>query len=200
MEKFRRPLPLLIGAIFLLEVIIYIWAVWTTVDAEYIFAKCARNSGRASAGLNLMLLVGVGYFGLKHIYGEKLKRDTFLILISLFAVNHLIHFFYIFQNFKSQSKVLEIEHNEHGIITFILILLLPLVLWSFRNLNKVLYLLILLCIFNTTYFMIDTFAGRVKPEDPAYLHQIGIGIMISCLLYNLYRVFRERTIDFDSLD
>ena len=193
-------IPLLILCIGCLEGATYLWAVWTTEEVHFIFAKCARNSGRASAALNLIVLVIVGYYGLKKIYKEGNKKDVFRILLTLFAVNHLIHFFYIYQNFKSQEKVLDLSANMHGIITFGFVLLVPIVLWSFRNLNKVLYFGVIVHLFNTTYFMIETFYTKIKFDSPAYLHQIEIAIMISLLLYILYRVFREMTTRFTGLD
>jgi hypothetical protein len=75
-----------------MEVVIYLWAVWTT-DPEFVFNKCARNSGRVSSAVVLITLLMVGHYGLKVIYLNEKKKDAFRILITLFAFNHLIHFF-----------------------------------------------------------------------------------------------------------
>ncbi|MFT5780629.1 MAG: hypothetical protein ACI837_003592 [Crocinitomicaceae bacterium] len=168
----------------------------TIEDVDLVFGECARNSGRTSAALNLAILFMLGYFGLKTIYKRENKRNTFRILMTLFAINHLIHFFFVSQNFKSQLLELDISHNIHGFITFIFILILPIILWAIKNLNWVLYFGIILHLFNVTYFIGDTFYGRVNPEDPAYLHRAGILVMIAALLYILYRVFREKSIKF----
>jgi DMSO/TMAO reductase YedYZ heme-binding membrane subunit len=189
-------LPLLIAFIFALEGIVYLWANWTTDDSNFVFAKCARNSGRASAALNLIILIMVGYYGLKKIYADHKEKDVFRILITLFAINHLVHFFYVYQNFKSISEPLVLSHHIHGIITFIFILLVPMLLWTSKNLSKVFYIVLIIHLFNTTYFMIDTFYGKIINDPrPAYLHQFGIAIMIAALLYILYRIFRENKQD-----
>jgi len=45
----------------------------------------------------------VGFYGLKYIFVDEKKKDTFRILITLFAINHLIHFFYLYNNFMARS-------------------------------------------------------------------------------------------------
>jgi hypothetical protein len=114
----KNKIPLLIAFICCLEVVIYLWAVCTT-EAEFVSDKCARNSGRASSLINLTILLMIGYFGLKKIYLDEKKKDAFRILITLFAINHLVHFFYVFQNFKHHAWVFSVTENMHGFITFI---------------------------------------------------------------------------------
>lgn len=194
LRKYR--ILLLIVAICSLEGIIYLWSLWTLEDSDFLFGKAARISGRASAALNLLILFDAGYYGLKKIYSEEKKRDLFRILITLFAINHLIHFFYIFQNFNTRSEVLAPADHVHGIYTFVLILFIPILIWSFKNLNRLVYYSIIIYIFSSTYFMQVTFYGKISDEKPHYFHQIGIVIMIIGLIYLLYRVFRERSIRF----
>jgi len=199
LTKFR--ISALITCIFLIEIGIYFWAAWFTEDQEFIFAKCARNSGRLSAALNLSILIMVAYYGLVKIYKSHVKKDIFRILITLFAINHSIHFFYIYQNFQITDKVLAISENLHGFITFIFILLIPVIVWTIKNLNKALYFTLILHIINTTYFAIDTFYSKVIHDPkPANLHRIGIVIMSILVLVIIYRGFRERFTDFNRLE
>lgn len=186
----KKRIPLLVVCICCLEALIYLWAVWTT-DPEFIFAKCARNAGRASSAIILIVLIMVGYYGLKKIYQDDTKKESFRILITLFAVNHLIHLFYVFMNFKSQAIILSISENLHGFITFICILILPVILWASNKLSRVLYVAIILHLFNVSYFINKTFLGKVKPGHPAYHNQFGIVVITAACLYILYRVFRE---------
>ncbi|MBK9420180.1 MAG: hypothetical protein IPN44_03910 [Flavobacteriales bacterium] len=179
------------------ERLIYIRANLTLQGSVEVLGECARNSGRTSAALNLVTLFMVGYFGLKTIYKEVAKRDTFRVLLTLFAVNHLVHFFFIHQYFQSQGSALEVSHNLHGTITFICLLSLPIILWNMDRLNKVLYYAVILHLFNITYFICKTFYSRYKPVDPAYLHQLGIVIMIGSLIYIIYRMYRERSVVFE---
>jgi hypothetical protein len=109
----------------------------------------------------------------------------------VFATNHLLHFYFVFQNFKSHSITLSIAENIHGFITFISILIIPIILWSFKKLNKVLYFSIILYLFNVSYFINETFLSKVKPDKPAYHNQFGIVVITAACLFVFYRVVRE---------
>ena len=183
-------LPMSIIAIVALEALIVLWFTFT-IDESLFFEKCARNSGRVSAGINLTLLLFIGRFGLKKIYHESSKREAFHILVVMYAVNHLIHGYFIYQNFTNKSYDLAFMDPLHGFITFVLVLLFPLFTWKVKQLSKLTYTIIILHFFNTTYFLILTFYGRIKPERPEYMHQAGILIMIGALLLILFRIYKE---------
>ena len=196
----KKRIPLLIALICCIEALIYLWAAWTAtldrsnffaIESQFIFAKAARNSGRVSAAIFLITLLMVGYYGLKEIYLDQKKKDSFRILITLFLINHLIHFIFLYFNFKCHSKPLLTSGNAHGIITFIFIALAPIILWTCKKLHPLLYFAIILHLFNVSYFMNKTFLSKVKPEDPAYHDQFGIVAMTAACLYVLYRVFQE---------
>ncbi len=192
MKKFS--LPLLIALVFILNCLIYLRAVMTIEDANLIFGECARNSGRTAAAINLTILLMVGHIGLKSIYRKESNKDLFRNLISLFAINHLIHFYFVTQNFRSYELELNISGQLQGFITFIFLLITPVILWTIPKLNKTLYFYILLHLFNVTYFIAKSFYGRYKPVDPAYLHRLGILVMISAVIFILYREYKDQSI------
>ena len=197
----KKRIPLLIAIICCIEVLIYLWAVWTTsfdksnffaIEPEFVFDKCARIAGRVSSVLILITLLMVGYYGLKKIYGDEKKRDSFLILITLFTINHLIHLLFVFLRFRSHTATISIAANLHGFITFIFIIIVPFILLTNKNLNRFLYLGIILHLFNISYFINKTFLGKVKPPDhSAYHNQFGIVVITVACLYILYRVYLE---------
>ena len=85
----KKRLPLFIAIIFIVEILIYLWSAWTSTFAEgnffgiqspFIFDKCARLAGRISSGLILSTLLMVGYYGLRKIYSDDKKKDSFLFL------------------------------------------------------------------------------------------------------------------------
>lgn len=200
----KSKLPLLIVLIICLEIIIYLWAFWTStfnssnffaIESEFVFDKCARNSGRVAAAINLIILLLIGYFGLQQIYHDETKKDRFRILIIVFAANHLVHFFFVFQTFKHHTMALNVSDNKHGFFTFICILLIPLVLRTYNNLNKVLYVCIILHLFNVSYFIMETFFNKITPDKPAYHNQFGIAVTTAACIYVLYSVFREYKIN-----
>ena len=205
----KKRIPLLIALICIIEILIYLWAVWTTtlnrsnffsIEPLFIFNKCARNSGRISSTIILISLLMVGYYGLKEIYRDNKKKDTFRILITLFGINHLIHFLFLYLTSKTNGVPLNLAEpihlggTLHGFITFIFIIILPIILWTTKYLNKLLYFVILLHLFNVSCFIIRTFWGKIKPDHPAYHNQFGIALITAACIYILYRVFRENKI------
>lgn len=186
----KHRLPLLLAATICLELFIWIWAILTT-DADFVFDKCARNSARASSGINLAILLMIGYFGLSQIYQESEKRDWLRILVTLFTVNHLMHFLYVFINFKHHTLNLQISDNKHGFVTFLCIGIFPIILWSCQYLSKLLYGAIILHLFNVSYFIMDTFNSKIKPDKPAYHNQFGIYITSIAMIFVLHSIYRE---------
>jgi len=194
LKKLR--LPLLVLSILVLNGLIYLRAYYTISESELVFAECARNSGRTAAALNLIILLMLGYYGLKSIYQKAPKKNLLLTLLTLFAVNHLMHFYFVYQNFINQDVVLDASQNLHGVITFVLIMVVPLIFWMNKRLNVLLYWGLIVHLINVTYFIAHTFYGRYNAEDQAYLHRIGILIMMAAVIYMLYGAFRERSISY----
>lgn len=196
----KKRLPQLIVFICSIEISIYLWAIWTatldksnffSIESEYIFDKCARNSGRISAFIILITLMMVGYYGLKEIYRDGKKKDTFRILITLFSFNHIIHFMFLFLRFKNHAAPLSLVENLHGFLTFISIIIIPFILWTKTSLTMLLHFGIILYLFNISYFINKTFLGKVKADHPAYHNLFGIVLITAACLYVLFRVFME---------
>jgi len=203
----KKSLPILIAIICCIELSIYLWSVWTStldlnnffaITSEFIFDKCARLAGRISSFLILIALFMVGYYGLKNIYSDEKKKESFLIFIILFTCNHLIHLLFVLLRFRSHDESIsiygpiEIGGTIHGIITFFSIVITPFILWNYKRLNKFLYFFLILHFLNISSFIIKTFLSKVKPpEHPAYHNQFGIAIISAACIYILYRVYVE---------
>jgi len=191
-------MPVFIVAIFCLEALIYLWSAWTAkqkdgnyfaISNKLIFEKCARNSGRVSAILNLIILFLIGYFGLNQIYSDKGNLDLFYNLITAFTINHLIHFLFITQNFTQKSKTIKLSDEKHGIFTFVCITLFPIFLWYFRNLNLALYIFIILHLFNVSYAFIDVLYNKIRVKSKVTLHnRLGIITTISAWIFIVFRI------------
>lgn len=188
----KKKLPIIIALITVLNIGIYFTATYLE-SPDRVFAECARNSGRTSAAINLILLFLVGYYGLMKIYREKSKMEIFQSLILIFSLNHIIHLFFVYKNFKWHKMELSILENLHGFITFASIILIPFIVMFVKKLNKLLYYYILLHLINVTYFISISFYARYKPgEDEAHLHRLGILVMIIILVYVIVKAFKER--------
>lgn len=186
----KKRLPLTIALVFILESLIYLWARFAT-EADFVIDKCARNSGRVSSMLVLAILLVIGYFGLKKIVADPQMKNAFRVLITLFTINHFIHFGFVYLNFKQHEIELSIAENLHGFVTFLGILIVPVLLWSVQKVSRLLQIIIIVHLFNVSYFIMETFASKVKPGIPAYHNQLGIAVISLALVFVLYRVVRE---------
>jgi hypothetical protein len=203
----RKQLPYWLAMICCIEILIYLWSVWTStfdasnffaIKSQFIFDKCARIAGRISSALILMTLLMVGYYGLKKIYVNDKKKEIFLLLMTMFSLNHLIHLLFVYLRFHSHDETinfegpLQIGGTIHGVFTFTFIVLIPFVLWIKKNLHTFLYIVIHVHLFNICSFIIQTFLGKIKPpEHPAYQNQFGIVVILAACLYMLYRLYIE---------
>ncbi len=203
----KEKLPVLIVFICCVELLIYFWSNWTSyfdennffsIHQEFIFDKSARLAGRVSSFIILVILWFVGFRGLFKIYSDFRYKDTFLVLITLFSVNHLIHLLFVLLRFRSHHESIifnapiSIGGSIHGVITFTSIIVIPILLWKYHQLNKILYAVIILYLFNLSSFIIKTFLGKVKPpEHPAYHNQLGVLVISLACLYVLYRIYFE---------
>lgn len=191
---------LFISGIIVLEILIYLWSLWTStydranffaIEPDFIFDKCARNSGRVSSLINLAILVMVGSFGLKQIFVDENKLNQLRVLLTIFAINHLIHFFFVLQNFHHHAMELSISGNRHGFISFLGILLFTVIVWKVKRLNRALNISLVLHLLNVSYFIMETFYNKIKPDHPAYHNQIGIAITAAGCIFVLSKVVQD---------
>lgn len=193
----RLNLFIIVGCLTLLNIAIYFRAFATIEPIKMAFAECARNSGRTSALLNLLLIFMLGHYGFKAIYKKTELKNAFYNLAALLAVNHLIHFIFLYNSIQTLQQNFNPANNKRGIFLFVCITIYPVVYNFIKKLNPIFYVLTLLHFINLTYFMCETFYSRYKPVDPAYLHRLGVLVMIATLIYILYRVYKEKSIGFD---
>ncbi len=205
----KKKLPLLILLVCFAEIAVYLWSLWTStfergnffgITPPFIFDKCARISGRVSSALFLLLLITVGYFGLKKIYSTEKLKEKFIVLITIFSFNHLIHLLFVFLRFNTHSKTIHLDGFmpfggiTHGFISFAFIVIVPIILWRFKIFNTVIYSLIIFHLLNVSSFIIKTFYDKINlPKNPAYHNQFGIlAISLACVLI-IYKVYIENT-------
>jgi hypothetical protein len=186
----RGRLPVLIGALLGLELLILLWALGTT-KSEFVFDKCARNSGRVSSLINLGLLLIIGWQGFKRIHGDRSVKEAFRTLITLFATNHVVHLYFVLRNFSHHQLALSPGEHVHGVLTFACVFIVPLLIWRFWQHRTGWDLALALHLFNTSYFIMKTFYSKIKPDHPAYHNQLGIWITAAAMMYVLYRLVRE---------
>jgi|688.fasta_scaffold24802_5 hypothetical protein len=185
-----RKLPTLLVLLLSLEAVIYLWALATT-EPEFVFDKCARNSGRVSSLINLMILLMLGHVGFERIRGVASRWDALRVLITLFAVGHVVHLAFVALNFHHHGLVLSMVEQLHGTITFVFLLAAPVALWSVREPKPWWNILLIIHLINVSFFIMKTFYSKITPDRPAYHNQLGIVVTSAAIVYVLYRAARQ---------
>lgn len=184
-----RRLSFLIVGLLLLEVLIYIWALYTT-EADFVTDKCARNSGRVSSLLHFTALIVIARSGLSKVFTGHELFNALRALLTLYTLNHLIHLFHVVRNFRHHHLELSLAENLHGAITFGCILLVPVILWSSLRWNRWWITLLVLHLCNVSWFIMETFWSKVKPEHPAYHNQFGMWVIGATTIVVLFRLMQ----------
>lgn len=184
------------------ELFIYVWAAFTAtlnknnyfaINKRQIFEKSARNSGRFSALLNVVLLVFVGFWGPQQIFHNEKLFDSFQFLANIITINHLIHFFYISRNFKRQSLKIKFKQEKRGIFTYICITAFPLFIWYFNQLNAAVYIFIILHFYNVSYVFVMALYSKVTVNAKITIHnKMGMAVTTAAWLYMMIGLFREQ--------
>ena len=206
----QKRLPLFIGLICLIEILVYLYADWTSkldrsnffsIESKYVFDKSARIAGRISSSIILIVLLMLAYWGSKKIYTNTKTKETFLVLITLFSVNQIIHLLFVFLLFNNYGKSItfddpiEIGGPLHGFITFVTIASIPFILWRIKNLNNISYSILILYLFNVTGFIVKTFLGKINfPSHPAYHNQFGVLVLSIVWIFIIIRIIVENRV------
>lgn len=206
----QKRLPLFIGLICLIEILVYLYADWTSkldrnnffsIESKYVFDKSARIAGRISSSIILTVLLMLAYWGTKKIYTNTKTKDTFLVLITLFSVNQIIHLLFVFLLFKNYGKSItfdgpiEIGGPVHGLITFATIATIPFILWRIKSLTNLSYLILIIHLFNATIFIVKTFLGKINlPAHPAYHNQFGVLMLSLVWIFIIIRIIVENRV------
>lgn len=206
----QKRLPLFIGLICLIEILVYLYADWTStldrsnffsIEPKYIFDKSARIAGRISSSIILIILSMLAYLGARKIYANTKTKETFLVLITLFSVNQIIHLLFVFLLFNNYGKSItfdgpiEIGGPLHGFITFFTIASIPFIIWRIKNINNLNYSILILYLFNITGFIVKTFLGKINfPSHPAYHNQFGVLMLSLVWIFIIIRIIVENRV------
>ncbi|MFY0598243.1 MAG: hypothetical protein JXR03_01140 [Cyclobacteriaceae bacterium] len=183
-------------AIIVWEVAIYYWSVYVAPAEDLIFQLAARYSARTSFFLFSSVLVFTGLFGLLRIFSSRRKRFVFLTLSLVFAVNHLIHFFYLVMNHISQDISLLIPKNGLGTLGYIIISLAPIYLQKIVDLTKKQYWAMQVYLLSVSGFFVVAYLRRLSEDiifaSPASLFKIHLTIITILIAFIAFRAYSEQ--------
>lgn len=191
----KRKAFLFCVAISILEIAIYFWSCWVAPSENLIYQLAARYSARVSFFIFSITLLLVGALGLNKIFSNEKWRSYFILFLLTFALNHLIHFFYLAMNHWVQDISLISLKNGGGTIGYILLTLAPFYLWKITSLSQKQYWAIQLYILTISTFFIIAYLKRLREEiifpstdNLIFSHLALLTILIG---FNAYRVYCE---------
>jgi hypothetical protein len=185
----------LILLIVLWEIGILWWSYQMSSDVKVKYLLAARYSARTSFFMVSGILLWIGFSGLRTIYARENLRKMFILMLLLFAVNHLIHFIYLAINLiVNDFSILKIK-NLFGAIAYISLTLAPIYLWDKKVLTKALhqqiatFLLLVFGVFLLTY--VTRFSADLPLKSSNSYFYFGIITIILIVALNVFRFFKE---------
>ncbi|MFY0625054.1 MAG: hypothetical protein JXR07_02085 [Reichenbachiella sp.] len=188
--------------VVLLEVVIYFFSVSMSDQDAVKYSLASRYSARVTLVLLEGLLLWTAISGLKSIFSTQKGQKTFVLLLSLILLNHLIHLVFLVTNHWVNDYQLFTLRTAGGMIGYVVLILSPVYLNSQKKFSISLYWKLIGALLIVDSIAFISYIGRWNKELPlASSKEVYIGIMgciVVILLMNVYRIFAERKIELKS--
>lgn len=176
---------LLLG--ILAEVIIFLISYYIDSSMEVIFRYAARYSGRLSAVTFLIVF----YLFATSFPSSLLKNKPLKNGLILFAVLHLIHFYFLATNVYLNEIPLVPVKLAGGALAYLMIVAAPFFLHKLKPKFQLVYF------YYVSIVMIMTYVARVKGDfqgaKPFWLHYAMIVVfVICCILFGIWMIKQSR--------
>jgi len=186
------PILIILG----LELFNYFWTSSITEDLDILYSLLARYSARISFVLLCLLGTWIAGIGLNNIFLNPSKRSLLLGGITAFTINHLIHYYFLYQNFQVSGLDISSKYISFGALGYLILTIAPIVLWRWKSLTLTRYYtinafvisMISICIF--TYF--SRFGRELPLSTPMWLFSVMIGSGILVITLMIGRIIKER--------
>lgn len=183
-----------------IEYAIFLYTATLSEEQKYVYQFASRYSGRLSFFIFTSLFTWVGIIGLKKIYQDLGQQGVFILGLFLFAFNHILHFGLLYKAHELLGWELFTMKSAGGAIGYLVLILLPIILWKKKQLTNGLYWLIVSCFAYLEIIFFVSYLGRWEKEQ-IYMPD-SKGFFIGCLVViavlfvlNGYRVVREQLIE-----
>ncbi|WP_109831508.1 hypothetical protein [Reichenbachiella versicolor] len=190
-----KKLVITTASLFVIEIIVYLYAAQITDILDMRFQLSARYSARISFLMFTGLALWIGIEGMKEISRYQNSRKLLSLWVAAIGINHLIHFYFLVMNHHLKDIALVVPNSAGGIIVYLILLVMPVVLhnlseWSFLTKNGV---LLALAIVGAVFMLANLkrlFQKTELASSPYYY--IGALIIIAGLLIlNIYRLIED---------
>ena len=111
-----------------IELLVFVFSKSITSNAAVYWQLAARYSARITFYILCIILFWTGIKGLKNIYANEKTRILLINLFALLAINHLIHFYFIYKNFEINNYEWFKAKHIAGSIVYPILVITPLYL------------------------------------------------------------------------
>jgi len=171
----------------LLEIMILIGSYLIYPELERTFRYAARYSGRLSA-----LVFLIAFYSYAMAFPKALKEHIEVrSWIKLFAVLHVIHFFFLAMNIYLNSIEFVPVKLSGGALAYLMIVAAPFVLHKMKKAVQLVYF------YYVTIVMLVTYLSRVKGDfeggEPFWFHYLALGIFVIAAIVFGVRMWKKRS-------
>jgi hypothetical protein len=169
-----------------LEALIFTVCYYLHPELDETFRYAARYSGRLSA-----LVFLYAFYSYAMAFPRPLKENIEVRdLIKLFAVLHVIHFFFLTTNIYLNNIELVPVKLIGGALAYLMIVLAPFVLHKMKKALQMVYF------YYVAIVMIVTYLSRAKGDfeggEPFWFHYFALGtFVLSAVVFGI-RIFRNK--------
>lgn len=189
--------------IIALEIIALFYVDSITEVLDINFSLKARYSARISFATLTIIGIWMAAIGLKNIFANDKKRQLFIGGILAFTINHLIHYWYLYQNFEANGLDISSKYISFGALSYLILTFVPILIWKWNQLTKSRYYMlsgfIVLMISICLYTYSSRFESNLPLPPPSWLFSIFIGIGGIVILGILGRIWKDKNLVFDEM-
>ncbi|RJE70679.1 hypothetical protein [Reichenbachiella sp. MSK19-1] len=165
-------------------------------DKAIQYQLTARYSARVSLGLFSGLYLWVGLEGWKTIYASNQKQTVAWTVWLVLAVNHAVHFYFLAMTHHLLGWELWTGKSLGGAIGYVIILIMPLILWDKKELTRGVYAMLLFAFVYLEMIFFVSYLGRWNRDltlasSPVVYQACALWVVLLFLL-NLRRVWLDR--------
>ena len=178
-----------------IECIIYLYAAQITEILDMRFQLAARYSARLSFAMFSGLLLWIGIEGLKDISQYQNSRKLLSLWVAAIGINHLIHFYFLYQNHLLKGLNLFVLNSAGGSVAYGILIVLSISLmqrkeWDEWTKRMILGSLAVVDLVFCLAYIKRLFRGTEMASSNYYYISalIVIGVL---LILNIYRLLED---------
>ena len=111
--------------ILLLELLNSYYSNSLATELDTYYSLTSRYSARISFSLLSVLAIWIIIKNLQNIFDKAINRNLFISLLIGFSINHVIHLYFLYQNFQVNNLSIANQIISPGALAYIILIIAP---------------------------------------------------------------------------